>query len=91
MIISPNPIAAAWPDSNTFWRDKRVVVTGGSSPHEETEALEMGHQGQPGQRRGWGGGDTGGVGGARSHFMVKRTQPSGHQPGRIEHETENYA
>lgn len=30
-----------WPDSDTFWRDKRVIVTGVSSPYEEPEAPEL--------------------------------------------------
>jgi adenylylsulfate kinase-like enzyme len=34
--MSPN-----WPDSATFWRNKRVVVTGVSSPYEEPEAAEL--------------------------------------------------
>lgn len=34
--MSPN-----WPDSAFFWRDKRAIVTGGSSPYEEPEAAEL--------------------------------------------------
>jgi adenylylsulfate kinase-like enzyme len=34
--VSPN-----WPDSFSFWRDKRVVVTDGSSPCAEPEAPEL--------------------------------------------------
>jgi nucleoside-diphosphate-sugar epimerase len=30
MTISSSPRTTAWPDSATFWRDKRVVVTGGA-------------------------------------------------------------
>lgn len=30
-----------WPDSATFWRDKRVAVTGISSPYEDFEAQEL--------------------------------------------------
>jgi GDP-L-fucose synthase len=30
MTFRSSPRATAWPDSNTFWRDKRVVVTGGA-------------------------------------------------------------
>ncbi len=41
MIISSNPIAAAWPESNQFWRDKRAVVTGGSSPYQKPETPEL--------------------------------------------------
>jgi len=34
--MSPN-----WPDSAFFWRDKQVIVTGGSSPYEDFETQEM--------------------------------------------------
>ncbi len=29
-MSTENPMSPAWPDSTTFWRDKRVIVTGGS-------------------------------------------------------------
>jgi GDP-L-fucose synthase len=29
-MANMHPLAPTWPDSATFWRDKRVIVTGGS-------------------------------------------------------------